>query len=180
VTATSVETPVTVNADPLVQLSPGEYRGLHDMRLRAASEQARVQGVVRTAELLKDQMTEVKNALKNLSGADSLSRQATALDRDIDEILTKVRGRQGAEANDADDKTRFRPSIQERVNQVANEIGDVTSPPTQIQRETLDQAMKDLEGEVPRLNAILATRVPALNRALDAAGVPWTAGRPIR
>ena len=180
VTATSVETPVAVNADPLVQLSLAEYRALHDMRLRAASEQARVQGVVRTAELLKDQMTEVKNALKNLSGADSLSRQATALDRDIDEILTKVRGRQGAEANDADDKTRFRPSIQERVNQVANEIGDVTSPPTQIQRETLDQAMKDLEGEVPRLNAILATRVPALNRALDAAGVPWTAGRPIR
>jgi hypothetical protein len=91
-----------------------------------------------------------------------------------------VRGRQGAEENDADDKTRFRPSIQERVNQVANEIGDVTSPPTQTQRETLDSAMKDLEREVARLNGILSTRVPALNRALDAAAVPWTVGRPIK
>jgi hypothetical protein len=152
------------------------------MRLRAASEQARVQGVVRTAEQLKEQMTEVKNALKNLTGADSLSRQANAIDRDLDDILSKVRGGQGGEReeNDADDKNRFRPSIQQRVNQVANEIGDVTSPPTQIQRETLDNAMKDLEREVTRLNALLTARVPALNRGLDAAGVPWTAGRPIK
>ena len=179
VAATTVETPVVVNADPLVQLSPAEYRALHEMRLRVATEQARVQGVVRTAELLKDQMTEVKNALKNLTGTDSLSRQANSIDREIDDILTKVRGRQG-EANDADDKNRFTPSIQERVNGVANEIGDVTSPPTQLQRETLDLAMKDLEREVARLNMLLTTRVPALNRGLDAAGVPWTVGRPIK
>ena len=179
VAAATVETPVVVNADPLVQLSPAEYRALHEMRLRVATEQARVQGVVRTAELLKDQMTEVKNALKNLTGTDSLSRQANSIDREIDDILTKVRGRQGA-ANDADDKNRFTPSIQERVNGVANEIGDVTSPPTQLQRETLDLAMKDLEREVARLNALLTARVPALNRGLDAAGVPWTVGRPIR
>jgi photosystem II stability/assembly factor-like uncharacterized protein len=180
VMTTSVETQVVVNPDPLVQLSPAEYRALHDMRLRAASEQARVQGVVRTAEQLKEQMTEVKNALKNLTGADSLTRQANAIDRELDDILTKVRGRQGREENDADDKNRYRPSIQERVNQVATEIGDVTSPPTQIQRETLDSGMKDLEREVARLNPILAARIPALNRALDAAGVPWTVGRPIK
>jgi hypothetical protein len=180
VAAASVETPVIVSADPLVQLSAAEYRALHDMRIRAASEQARVQGVVRTAEQLKDQMTEVKNALKNLTGTDSISKQVTALDRDVDDILEKVRGRQNAGEGDADDKNRFKPSIQERVNGVANEIGDVTSPPTQLQRETLDSAMKDLEREVARLNAIITTRVPALNRALDAAGVPWTVGRPIK
>ena len=180
VMATSVETQVTVNADPLVQLSAAEYRALHDMRLRAAGEQARVQGVVRTAEQLKEQMTEVKNALKSLTGSDSLSRQVTAIDRDVDDILVKVRGRQGNADNDADDKNRFRPSIQQRVNDVATDIGDVSSPPTQVQRETLDLAMKDLEREVARLNTLITTRVPALNRSLDAAGVPWTAGRPIR
>lgn len=180
VMATSVETPVMVNADPLVQLSAAEYRALHDMRLRAASEQARVQGVVRTAEQLKDQMTEVKNALKSVTGSDSLSRQVAALDKDVEDILDKVRGEQGPQENDADDKNRFKPSIQERVNGVADEIGSVTSPPTQLQRETLDSAMKDLEGQVARLNAILVTRMPALNRSLDAAGVPWTAGRPIK
>ena len=82
--------------------------------------------------------------------------------------------------NDVDDRTRFAPSIQDRVNGVAGEIGDVSSPPTQLQRETLDSGMKDLERDVAKLNTLLTTRVPALYRALDAANVPWTAGRPIR
>jgi photosystem II stability/assembly factor-like uncharacterized protein len=176
----TMETQVVVGADPFVQLSSTEYRALYDMRVRAATEQARVQGVVRTAEQLKAQMTEVKAALKNFSGGDSLSRQTNAIDREVESILDKVRGEQGPEEQDADDKNRFTPSIQERVNGVASEIGDVTSPPTQLQRETLDSAMKDLEGEVTRLNQLLTTRVPALNRALDAAGVPWTSGRPIK
>ncbi|MEO8576333.1 MAG: glycosyl hydrolase [Gemmatimonadales bacterium] len=178
VAASSVETQVVVTQDPQVQLTAAEYRALHDMRIHAAEQQARVQAVVRSAELVKDQMTEVKNALKNLAGADSLSRQTTAIDREIDDILKKVRG--GGEASDADDKTRYAPSIQDRVNQVAGEIGDVSSPPTQLQRETLDSGMKDLEAQVTRLNALLTTKLPALYRGLDAAGVPWTVGRPIR
>lgn len=180
IAAQSVETQVVVKQDPLVQLSAAEYQSLHAMRLRVGSEQARVQGVVRTAEQIKAQLDEVKTALKNTTGTDSLSRQANGISRDIEDILEKVRGNTNDQDRDADDKNKFKPSIQERVNGVASEIGDVTSPPTQLQRETLDSAMKDLEAQVTRLNAILTTRVPALNRSLDAAGVPWTVGRPIR
>jgi hypothetical protein len=175
----SVETQVTVNADPMIALTPAEYRALWEMRVSSSAQQARVQAVVRTAEQLKDQMTEVKAALKTGTAPDSLTKQANAIDKEVDDILLKVRGRQGADASDVDDK-KFAPAIQSRVNQVANEIGDVTSPATQIQRETLDLAMKDLEREAARLNALLAARVPALNRGLDAAGVPWTVGRPVR
>jgi photosystem II stability/assembly factor-like uncharacterized protein len=180
VAATTMETPVIVRQDPLVSLTPAEYQALHDMRVRAANQQARVQAAVRSAESLKEQMTEVKNALQNRAGTDSLSRQVTAIDREVDDILVKVRGRQGTGGGDADDRTRYAPAIQQRVNTVANQIGDVSSPPTQIQSETLDLAMADLEREVARLNVLLTTRVPALNRALDAAGVPWTVGRPVR
>jgi photosystem II stability/assembly factor-like uncharacterized protein len=178
VRSTSVETSVAVSPDPLVQLTPAEYRELYLMRVRASEEQARVQAAVRSAEMLKDQIDEVKTALKNSSASDSLSRQADSIGKDVDDILKKIRGSQ--EPADADDRSRFAPSIQQRVNQVATEIGDVTSPPTQIQRETLDLAMKDLATEVARLNALLSTRVPALNRALDAAGVPWTVGRTVK
>jgi photosystem II stability/assembly factor-like uncharacterized protein len=174
-----VETPVTVNPDPLVALSPAEYRALWEMRVSSGAQQAKVQAVVRTAEQVKDQMTEVKTALKAGAAPDSLTKQANAIDKEVDDILLKVRGRQGPAANDVDDK-KFEPSIQTRVNQVAGEIGNVTSPPTQIQRETLDLAMKDLERETARLNSLLTMRVPALNRGLDAAGVPWTVGRPVR
>jgi hypothetical protein len=180
VAATTVETPVTVTQDPLVQLTAAEYRTLHEVRLRAADQQAKVQAVVRSAELLKDQMTEVKNATKNAAVSDSVSKQVTAIDREVDGILRNVRGAPASESNDADDKNRYRPSIQDRVNGVANEIGDVSSPPTQLQRETLESGMRDLDKEIAKLNALLTTRVPALYRALDAAGVPWTVGRPIK
>jgi len=179
VTATSVETPIIVNPDPLIPLNPAEYRALWAMRVSSGAQQAKVQAVVRTAELLKDQMTEAKAALKSNAAPDSLTTQANAIDKEVDDILLKVRGRQGPDSSDVDDK-KFHPSIQDRVNQVASEIGDVTSPPTQIQRETLELAMKDLEREAGRLNALLTGKVPALNRALDAAGVPWTVGRTVK
>jgi photosystem II stability/assembly factor-like uncharacterized protein len=173
------ETRIVVNPDPLVTLSAAEYRALWEMRVSAGMQQARVQAVVRTAEELKDQMTEVKAALKVATAPDSLTRQTESIDREVDAILNAVRGRQGSDANDADDK-KFHPSIQERVNNVASEIGAVTSPPTQIQRETLASAMKDLEAQAARLNVLLTTRVPSLNRGLDAAGVPWTPGRVVK
>jgi hypothetical protein len=175
----SSETQVVVNPDPLIPLTPAEYRALWEMRVSSGAQQAKVQAVVRTAELLKDQMTEAKAALKSSAAPDSLTNQTDAIDKEVDNILLKVRGRTGPEANDVDDK-KFDPSIQDRVNQVAGEIGDVTSPPTQIQRETLELAMTDLAREAARLNVLLTTKVPALNRALDAAGVPWTVGRTVR
>jgi hypothetical protein len=173
------ETQVVVNPDPLISLTPAEYRALWEMRVSSGAQQAKVQAVVRTAELLKDQMTEAKAALKSSAAPDSLTKQTDAIDKEVDDILRKVRGRTGPEANDVDNK-KFDPSIQDRVNQVAGEIGDVTSPSTQIQRETLELAMTDLAREAARLNALLTTKVPALNRALDAAGVPWTVGRTVR
>jgi photosystem II stability/assembly factor-like uncharacterized protein len=180
VTASSVETPVVVNPDPLVLLSAADYQALHALRITAAGQQARVQATVRSAELIKEEMTEVKNALKSVQGSDSLSRQANSIDREIDSILKAVRGDPNGPPRDADDKNKYEPSIQERVNQVASEIGDVTSPPTQLQRETLDAAMNDLAVQTARLNTLLGTRVPSLNKALDAAGVPWTVGRSVK
>ena len=173
-----IETPVMVNADPLIPLTAAEYRELYLTRVRSGEQQARVQAAVRSAEMLKEQMGEVKTALAGVT-QDSLSAQTAAIEKEVDDILLKVRGRQGPAANDVDDK-KFQPSIQDRVNQVAGEIGDVTSPATDIQRRTLELAMADLAREVARLNALLTGRVPALNRALDAAGVAWTVGRAVK
>ena len=51
--------------------------------------------------------------------------------------------------------------------------------PTQYQREALTTAPADLEREIQRLNAVIQ-KVPAFLSSLDAAGVPWTVGRPVR
>lgn len=173
------ETAVEVRPDPLVTLTVAEYGQLHANRIRVGQMQSSVQAAVRSAELLKDQTGEAKTAIKSSSAPPAVSSEISSIEREVDNILLKVRGRT-ERTGDVDDRTRSEPSIQARVNQVADEIGDVTSPLTQIQTETLELAMADLEREVARLNALINNRIPGLNRSLDAAGVPWTMGRPVQ
>jgi photosystem II stability/assembly factor-like uncharacterized protein len=172
------EVPVEVRSDPLVQLSDAEYRALYDMRVSTGRLQATVQAAVRTAEQLKDAMTDVKAALKTSTGPDSLTKQSDEIDREVADILKKLRGDPDSEPV-SDDKRVEDPSIQERVNNVAENIGNVTSPPTELQRATLTLASADLQREVGRINALLQRRIPALNAGLDAAKIPWTIGRPV-
>jgi hypothetical protein len=172
------ETPIEVRSDPLVQLSDADYRVLYDMRVSTGRLQATVQAAVRTAEQLKEQITDAKAAIKSNSGPDSVSTQADAIDKELADVLKKLRDDPDAPPV-SDDKRTEEPSIQERVNNVAEEIGNVTSQPTELQRSTLTLAATDLQREVGRINTLLQRRIPALNAALDAAKIPWTIGRPV-
>jgi hypothetical protein len=151
---------------------------LYEMRVSNGRLQATVQAAVRTAEQLKEQVTDVKTALKSNTAPDSVSKQADAIDKELGDILKKLRGDPDGEAV-SDDKRVEDPSIQERVNNVAEEIGNVTSQPTALQRSTLSLATSDLQREVARINEVLQRRIPALNASLDAAKIPWTIGRPV-
>lgn len=177
--------PVVVRPDPLVTLTAAQYAQLHAARLEASRMQAVVQAAVRQTEQLDAQLREVQSALRVATVPDSLRREADAVGREVADVLRKVRGggqRRGGgdeEEEEGEGSAGPRPSVQQRVNGVAGQIGNVSSLPTAIQRETLAGAMIELRTEVERLNRLLATRIPALNRALDAADVPWTIGRPV-
>ena len=177
-TPTVSEVPIEVRSDPLVPMSEADYRSLYEMRVSTGRLQATVQAAVRTAEQLKDQITDVKNALKTNTAPDSVSKQADAVDKELGDILKKLRGDPEADVS-SDDKKTEEPSIQERVNNIAEEIGNVTSQPTELQRSTLTLATADLQREVGRINRLLQSRIPALNAGLDAAKIPWTIGRPV-
>jgi photosystem II stability/assembly factor-like uncharacterized protein len=172
------EVPIEVKSDPLVPMSEAEYRALYDMRVSTGRLQATVQAAVRTTEQLKEELADVKAALKSSTAADSLSKQAEEVDKEVSDVLKKLRGDPEGEPV-SDDKRVEDPPIQERVNNVAEEIGNVTSQPTELQRATLSLASSDLQREVGRINALLQRRIPALNAALDAAKIPWTIGRPV-
>ncbi len=180
--ATQRETTIEVRPDPLVQLSAAQYAALHAMRIRAGQAQASVQAAVRSAEQIKIQIGEARTALRNSTGGGALTTEGTAIEREVDEILTKLRGRDDSTpaADDADDRTRSEPSVQSRVDEVADDIGGVTSPATQLQRETLDRAIADLQRESAKLNALTTTRIPPFYQNLDAAGVPWSLGRTVQ
>lgn len=176
------ETAIEVRPDPLVILSPAEYTTLHAMRIRVGQAQANLQAAVRSAKQIKQQVGEARTAIRNSTGGESLSGEGTAIEREADDILAKLRGRQDStgSSGDADDKTRAEPSIQDRIDAVAGDISGVTSPATQLQRETLTLAIADLQRESAKLNSVINTRIPAFFQKLDAAGVPWSLGRPVQ
>jgi hypothetical protein len=132
---------------------------------------------------LKSEIDEAKRAIDAASAPAALSTEANAIGREIDDIIAKVRGAGGrgfAGGGGGNEAPPRQPSIQQRVNGTANEIGGVTSLPTEIQRTTLAAAATELDAELERLNRLITTRVPAFNKSLDEANVPWSIGRVVK
>jgi hypothetical protein len=175
------EMSITVKADPLIQLSEADYKTLYSARVSASRLQTRVQAAVRSADQLKTQIEEAKGAIQAASAPASLTAEANAIEKEIDAIIAKVRGSGGrGGGGGGDDEGPRQPSIQQRANGIANEIGGVTSLPTISQHDTLAMTATELDGELERLNRLITTRVPAFNASLDEAKVPWSIGRPIK
>ncbi|HYU52231.1 MAG TPA: hypothetical protein VEK37_04775, partial [Gemmatimonadaceae bacterium] len=81
------EVPIDVRSDPLVPMSEADYLALYDMRVSTGRLQATVQAAVRTTEQLRDELADVKTALKSSTAPDSLSKQADAIDSEVADVL---------------------------------------------------------------------------------------------
>ena len=178
--ATAHRTDLTVKPDPLIPMTDEERQTLHQERMKAYGLQTRVSAAVRSAEQIKSQVEEARKAIATATGADAVAKDAEALDQEIDDILTKVRAPRGGGFFGGDDDGPTVQSVQQRVSAVAGQINGVTSTPTAYQRETLASAAADFERQLPRLNDIVATRLPALMKAMDQAGIAWSMGRVIK
>ena len=68
-------------------------------------------------------------------------------------------------------------SIAERVGAVVEATRFAIAKPTGTQREAHRVASADLAREIDKLRKLMETDVKELEKAMDAAGVPWTPGR---
>ena len=69
------------------------------------------------------------------------------------------------------------PAIADRVAAVVDATRFLIAKPTGTQREAYRVASADLAREVARLRKLIDVDVKELEKALDAAGAPWTPGR---
>jgi hypothetical protein len=159
---------VPVLLDPVLRITPAEYRTLHDVRLRAYALQ-------REAAALAARLDEAKRALGAAVGTrDTASmpvRAARAAEAEIDEVLLALRGRQpagggfGGGGGGGGAAAGAAQPVVTRVNGVASAIGNVHFAPTDAHRETLDTAAADLARLTARAESALA-RVPDALRGL--------------
>jgi len=108
-------------------------------------------------------------------GDTAFGDEVRSLERRVADMQEKLSGNpRRAMANDPGPV-----SISQRLNVV--ELGTQYSlhGPTATHRESLDIARREFAALKEELNQLVLTELPALERRLDEAGVPWTPGRPV-
>jgi hypothetical protein len=165
---------VTIKSDPLIQMSDSDRKVWHDTLLALSQLTGAANGATTTAEQLQSSMDDVVKTLRNHPGApETLSEEASRIGKEAQAIIKQVRGEGGRFRGDGP------PPISRQITQLLSAVDSSTALPTDDQRRLTRRSHERLSEQVEKLNKLLREDVVALNKKLDAAGVPWTPGRTI-
>lgn len=154
------ETPVEVQLDPLLTISPADLRLRHD----SLRSHARLAAAARRLQTAGEEFDEL------------LASAAAALDEV--EIDSDVPGaRRQAVADEVETLQSDLSDLRRGVLRTAGQMSAAVSRPTADQLASLERAATELERLVARANRIRSEEIPALHALLDEHGVPWSMGR---
>ena len=151
-----------------------DLKALTEFQRQAGQLQRAVSGTVQMASELKTRIGSIKRALlETTAPVDGLMADALSIEKQIDDILKNFRG---------DNTLRSRnentpPTLSERINNVVDNGRVITSRPTQTDRDAYAIVSADLGGEIQKLKTVANVDLPKLEKAMEAAGSPWTPGR---
>ena len=145
--------------------------------------QVRVGELTRAAEGVRDRISEVleqlqavKPAVRQTKGVDlTLLAETRALELELLDAREALTGDQTA----ADRGESSPPSILRRLRSVQRGSYGNSYGPTGTHRRDLAIARQEFETVTGALRKLTEEAIPTLHRKLEAAGVPWTAGRPM-
>jgi photosystem II stability/assembly factor-like uncharacterized protein len=136
--------------------------------------QRAVSGALATATQLKTRLGLIKRAIQETPAADNrLMDEAMALDRRTNEILRALRGDNTFHLRNEN----LPPSISDRVFGIVGEQRMSTVRPTQTQMAQYQAAAQDFEQALASLKSLMEVDLVRLEKAMEAAGAPWTPGR---
>jgi len=147
---------------------------LVEFQQKVARLQRAVSGALETANQLKTRLGQIKRALHETPAAEAkLTDDAGALDKQTNDILRALRGDNALRAR----QETLPPSILERVGRIVSDQRMSTAAPTQTQRDQYGAAAREFEQVLARLRALIEGDLARLEKAMEAAGAPWTPGR---
>ena len=155
-------------------MSSPDRAALVEFQQKVARLQRAVSGTMETANQLKTRLGQIKRALHETPAAEAkLSDDASSIEKRTNEILRALRG---------DTALRQRqeilpPSIVERVGSIVSDQRMSTSAPTQTQKDHYAAAAQEFEQVLSQLRPLIEGDLANLEKAMEAAGAPWTPGR---
>ncbi len=143
-------------------------------RLKARRLQRAASGAVRAAEETAARVQHLKAAFLATPGADpALLARAHAIEQRLKELHAELTG----DSTLVDREEPVPLSITVRIDNVASNQWNSTSPPTQTERDACRHASEALERVLATLRALVEQDIAELEADLEAAGAPWTPGR---
>jgi hypothetical protein len=164
----------TVYVEGQATMDGADRAALVEFQQKVARLQRAVNGATETVNQLRARIALIKRALQETPAAEyKLTEDATAIDRKAAEIQRALRGDAAARG-----RNEFTPpSIADRVGGIVGEQRMSTARPTETQREQYAAAAKDFEQALGQLRTLVEGDLARLEKAMEAAGAPWTPGR---
>lgn len=155
-------------------MSAADRAALAEFQQKVGRLQRAVAGATETANSLKPRLASIRRALLDTpSAGDKLLDDASAIDRRVNDILRALRGDTILRARNIN----TRPSIAERVGNIAGEQRTAIARPTATHMSQYAVAAQEFEGALAGLRALIEGDLMHLEKAMEAAGAPHTPGR---
>lgn len=173
---TSMAGPVefAVDVDGQASIPPSDRQGLRAFQANVQRLRRGVSGTLEAANALTDRLEKIKKALDQTPSIDpkwkAMARELSHANRDI---LRALRGDVALRARNENTPM----SIAERVEDIAGEQLLALAKPTVTQLDAYRIASEEFSVELTKLRRLIESDLRELEKAMDAAGAPWTPGR---
>ncbi|MCL4524355.1 MAG: glycosyl hydrolase, partial [Acidobacteria bacterium] len=155
-------------------MKPEDRAALHAFQQKVVKLQRAVSGTLDIANTTRTRLGLIKRAIQETPALDQKLRdQANALDAQLNSILRALRG--DVALRQRNENTM--PAISERVGGIAGDQRMSISRPTQTHLDAYAIAAQEFAAELAKLRALVETDLVKLEKALEAAGAPYTPGR---
>ncbi len=161
----------TVVAEGTEKMTPQDRTILAEFQRKVIKLQRAVAGATDAATNAKTKLGLMKRAALEAPGSNqALLNEVNALDDKADDVLGALRG--GRDLTDIPP-----PSINQRVSGISQRIRMSALRPTQTQQDQYAIAADDFKVVMAKLKTLLEVDLPKLEKGLEGAGAPWSAGR---
>lgn len=155
-------------------MAPADRAALLEFQQKVARLQRAVSGALETANQLKARIGQIKRALHETPAAEArLTEDAVSIDKRTNDILRALRGDNALRQR----QETLPPSIIERVGTIVGDQRMSTAAPTQTQKDHYAAASQEFERVLTQLRGLIEGDLTKLEKAMEAAGAPWTPGR---